>query len=170
MRRNHLYNENASNEGWLFVVVLHSLADHPFINNYDPYLSEEREMKTRSLFQMKLIGIAAIIMLLVTSCTGITSLYRPTAPATLVPTPTPTEVPSGLPPTIGLPLAGAEVVYIPGGSFLMGSQKEDPNAKPDELPMHRVLLKAYYIMTKEVTNEAYLGCVKSGGCTPPKNN
>jgi hypothetical protein len=77
MRRNHLYNENASNEGWLFVVVLHSLADHPFINNYDPYLSEEREMKTRSLFQMKLIGIAAIIMLLVTSCTGITSLYRP---------------------------------------------------------------------------------------------
>ena len=127
-------------------------------------------MKTRSLLQMKLIGIAAIVMLLAASCTGITSLYSPTAPPTLVPTPTPTEVPSGLPPTIGLPLAGADIVYIPGGTFLMGSQKEDPNAKLDELPMHRVMLKAYYIMTKEVTNEAYLSCVKSGGCTPPKNN
>ncbi len=127
-------------------------------------------MRSRSIIIMQLIGIAAILMLLAASCTGTTSLYSPTAPPTLVPTPTPTEVPSGLPPTIGLPLAGADVVYIPGGSFLMGSQKEDPNAKPDEIPMHKVLLKAFYIMTKEVTNKAYLGCVKSGGCTPPKNN
>ncbi len=52
-------------------------------------------MKTRSLLQMKLIGIAAIIMLLAASCTGITSLYSPTAPPTLVLTPTPTEAPIG---------------------------------------------------------------------------
>lgn len=45
---------------------------------------------------------------------------------------------------------GAEMVLIPAGEFLMGSEDYD-----DERPRHRVFLDAYYIDRYEVTNGLY---------------
>ena len=46
---------------------------------------------------------------------------------------------------------GVEMVSIPGGSFLMGSARED---EPDEIP-HEVQLSPFYIDKYEVTQEEY---------------
>ena len=45
-----------------------------------------------------------------------------------------------------------EMVYVPAGEFIMGSDQGDP----DELPIHTVYLDAYYINKYEVTNEQYV--------------
>jgi formylglycine-generating enzyme required for sulfatase activity len=46
-----------------------------------------------------------------------------------------------------------QLVRVPAGNFLMGSDKtKDPNADDDELPQHTVFLSAYYIGKYEVTN------------------
>jgi serine/threonine-protein kinase len=48
---------------------------------------------------------------------------------------------------------GAEMVYVPAGKFLMGS--EDINADSDEDPEHTVYVDEYWIYRYEVTNEKY---------------
>jgi serine/threonine-protein kinase len=64
---------------------------------------------------------------------------------------------------------GAEMVYVPAGEFLMGS--EDANADNDEAPEHTVYLDAYWIYKYEVTNEQYavflneMGNQSEGGAT-----
>jgi formylglycine-generating enzyme required for sulfatase activity len=58
---------------------------------------------------------------------------------------------------------GVPMVYIPAGSFQMGS--DDGNAS--EKPMHRVILDAYYIDQYEVTNTRYAQCVDGGVCSAP---
>ncbi|MBM3327433.1 MAG: formylglycine-generating enzyme family protein [Calditrichaeota bacterium] len=49
------------------------------------------------------------------------------------------------------PLPEMTFVLIPGGSFLMGSNDGDS----DEKPVHRVEVKAFYIMTTEVTQRMW---------------
>jgi formylglycine-generating enzyme required for sulfatase activity len=46
---------------------------------------------------------------------------------------------------------GREMVQIPEGPFIMGSNDGDP----DEAPEHQVFLKAFYIDLKEVTQDEY---------------
>src|SRR5262245_29412903 len=46
---------------------------------------------------------------------------------------------------------GREMVLIPEGPFMMGSQDGDP----DELPEHQVFLKAFYLDQKEVSQDEY---------------
>ncbi len=46
---------------------------------------------------------------------------------------------------------GAEMIYIPGGSFVMGASPADRDARPQELPRRRVTLSPYYIYKYEVT-------------------
>jgi formylglycine-generating enzyme required for sulfatase activity len=53
------------------------------------------------------------------------------------------------------------MVFIPGGSFLMGSETGESNERPE----HPVTLDAYFIDQFEVSNEQYLACVADGGCT-----
>lgn len=61
-----------------------------------------------------------------------------------------------------------DLIYIPAGPFWMGSSEEDdPLARPDEFPLHRVLLDGYFIFRNEVTNAEYQQCVEAGQCTPP---
>lgn len=56
-------------------------------------------------------------------------------------------------------------IYIPGGSFSMGSAS--PGAAPDERPAHEVSLSDFCLDRVEVTAAAYTRCVTAGACTRP---
>ena len=56
---------------------------------------------------------------------------------------------------------GAEMILIPAGEFLMGSQKGQGN--DNERPQHRVYLDAYYISNYEVTNEQFAQFMRGTG-------
>ena len=58
---------------------------------------------------------------------------------------------------------GMEMVYVPAGTFIMGSNDGDS----DEKPVHEVYLDAYWIDKYEVTNEQYAECVAEGDCDTP---
>jgi formylglycine-generating enzyme required for sulfatase activity len=63
------------------------------------------------------------------------------------------------------PADGMVMVHVPAGEFTMGSNAGDP----DEQPVHRVYLDAYWIDQTEVTNDQYSLCVQAGGCQPPSD-
>ena len=48
-----------------------------------------------------------------------------------------------------------EIVYIPGGSFLMGSPTEEVGRYSDEGPQHRVTLQPFYMSKYPITQEQY---------------
>ncbi len=66
----------------------------------------------------------------------------------------------------GCPIANglAGMVYIPGGSFIMGSLQSSSYSEPDERPRHTVELNPYYIDRTEVTRGNYINCVLAGQC------
>lgn len=97
-------------------------------------------------------------------------LATPTATATQ--TPTATITPSATPtpePQVGdvrtvMRGGGAvEQVFVPAGSFMMGSE----NGADDERPVHKVTLNAFWIDWTEVTNAQYEACVAAGTCQLP---
>lgn len=57
-----------------------------------------------------------------------------------------------------------EMVLIPEGEFIMGSEE----GFPDEMPVHKVWVDTFYIDLLEVTNRQYQDCVEGGGCNPPR--
>jgi formylglycine-generating enzyme required for sulfatase activity len=57
-----------------------------------------------------------------------------------------------------------EMVYIPAGKFLMGSD----DGEAEEGPAHEVYLDAYWIDQAEITNGMYALCAEAGSCQPPK--
>jgi formylglycine-generating enzyme required for sulfatase activity len=58
---------------------------------------------------------------------------------------------------------GMVMVYVPEGSFLMGSDEGDG----DESPEHEVYLDGFWIDQTEVTNAMYAHCVDYGACERP---
>ncbi len=54
------------------------------------------------------------------------------------------------------PIDGMEQVFIPGGSFYMGSTFEDSHADTDEFPLHVVNLDGFWMDLNEVTNTMYI--------------
>jgi formylglycine-generating enzyme required for sulfatase activity len=58
---------------------------------------------------------------------------------------------------------GMVVVYVPGGTFQMGSMEGDS----DEQPVHTVTLDGFWIDRTEVSNERYARCVAAGKCGAP---
>ena len=60
---------------------------------------------------------------------------------------------------------GMLMVYVPPGSFTMGSEIGSDNEKP----AHQVTLDAFWMDQTEVTNGKYARCVQTGGCLPPSN-
>jgi formylglycine-generating enzyme required for sulfatase activity len=51
---------------------------------------------------------------------------------------------------------GLKMVLVPAGEFLMGSPANDPQAKPDEQPQHRVRISTpFYLGAFEVTRKEY---------------
>ena len=59
---------------------------------------------------------------------------------------------------------GMVMVYVPEGSFLMGSADSDPDAYDSEFPQHQVTLDAFWLDQTEVTNGQYERCVADGEC------
>ena len=47
--------------------------------------------------------------------------------------------------------ASFKMIYVEGGSFLMGSPDNDPDAQDDEKPQHEVVLSDYFIGETQVT-------------------
>jgi len=58
-----------------------------------------------------------------------------------------------------------DMVYIPGGNFVMGSSEQ--GAEPNESPLHFVRLSPYWLDATEVTVGAYRDCVRRGLCRVP---
>ncbi len=98
----------------------------------------------------------------------------------------PTSTPAGTQRT--RPIDAAEMVVVPAGSFVMGSDREMTHfarqlcqessgalavatcqaaAFSDEQPAHAVRLDGFWIDRFEVTNRQYEGCVVAGACNPP---
>jgi formylglycine-generating enzyme required for sulfatase activity len=100
-----------------------------------------------------------------------TATIPPTGTTIALPTATPAETSTARPtPT---PAAGATqtrsadgmaMVYVPAGTFPMGSADSDPDAEYEEKPQHQVTLDAFWIDRTEVTNAQYARCVAAGAC------
>jgi formylglycine-generating enzyme required for sulfatase activity len=67
------------------------------------------------------------------------------------------------------PKDGAEIIFIPAGEFLMGSDKsKDKLADDDELPQRKVYLDGYWIYKYEVTVAQYRKFCQETGKQMPK--
>lgn len=78
--------------------------------------------------------------------------------------PAPTQPTTPQPqPRTAAPQTG-EMVLVPAGEFIMGSDSGSGN----ERPAHKVYLYEYYIDKYEVTNEQYNQCVSGGKCSANK--
>lgn len=93
-----------------------------------------------------------------------TDTTQPTPSRTLTPTgtSTPTLDPGSPPPNPQLhstwtrPMDGMVMVYVPGGTFLMGSDPDvDDDAQGDEQPQHEVTLTGFWIDRTEITNAQF---------------
>jgi len=62
----------------------------------------------------------------------------------------------------------AELVFVPEGEFLMGSDPGEPYFWGAEAPKHTVYLDAFWIYRTEVTNSMYRLCVEDGDCKKPQ--
>jgi formylglycine-generating enzyme required for sulfatase activity len=107
--------------------------------------------------------------------TSIPVTLEPSATSTSndAPTINPTEVPTITPATgndIGStwirPEDGMTMVYVPAGSFNMGSY----TGKKDQQPVNSVSLAAYWIDQTEVTNGKYALCVNANACQAPSKS
>lgn len=124
----------------------------------------------------------------VTLSSTITSTATPTQTPTSTTTPIPTATPTRAPilgDTWTRPADGAVMVYVPGGTFQMGSvdaeidtafslcEQELGSGKceqswyTDESPQHLVTLDALWIDQIEVSNTQYRQCVEAGACDAP---
>lgn len=93
---------------------------------------------------------------------------------TLIPRPTltPTQTPVPVPSPIDLKVNSkdsADIVLIPAGEFLMGSNHaDDPYFWGAEEPEHTVTLDAFWIYRTEVTQGMYQRCVEEKACPIPE--
>lgn len=115
----------------------------------------------------------------------------PTPPPSDTPAPPPSDTPAPPPSDTPTPAArdsytrpadGMVMVYVPAGTFDMGSSSAEleaafrscldcePDRFADELPLHSVTLDAFWIDRTEVTNAMYQACVRAGACQLPGPN
>jgi serine/threonine-protein kinase len=108
----------------------------------------------------------AIVQNAITETKPLPTVFQPTK--TKQPTKAVTKtVPLGIGSVKISDVDGMEMVYVPAGSFTMGSESSD--AYPDEMPEHEVNLDAYWIDKYEVSNAQYAQCVAAGDCRAPAN-
>ncbi len=71
-------------------------------------------------------------------------------------------------PLAGVHMLESEMILIPAGEFLMGSDsKKDKDADNKEQPQHSLYLPDYYLAKIPVTNAQYLAFVQAVGHEPP---
>jgi len=93
-----------------------------------------------------------------------TTTQTPTATQTSIPTVTITPTPTlGIGSTMVREKDGMEMVYVPAGVFIMGSDDGDSDEKPE----HTVYLDAFWIDKFQVTNSQYSHCVADDVCSTP---
>ncbi|MGC1377084.1 MAG: SUMF1/EgtB/PvdO family nonheme iron enzyme [Anaerolineales bacterium] len=90
----------------------------------------------------------------------IATIINPSSAPAVEVSPAPTLYPLEITPK------GAKMVFIPAGTFGMGSN----NGREDERPQHQVSLGAFYMDKYETTNALYTTCVDAGGCSAPSEN
>jgi len=83
---------------------------------------------------------------------------------------TPTQIPVSQIPTLGIGstydgIDGMNLLYIPDGTFVMGSESGGAN----EQPQNKVHVNAFWIDRTEVTNGMYEACVTAAVCAQPVN-
>jgi eukaryotic-like serine/threonine-protein kinase len=149
-------------------------------------------------FRFRIVVISVFMLLILAGCTSASAANEipsatplPTATATVTPewfanmtatpwpplTETPFPVGAGAPsasngtlsaegnlPVRITDLHGTIMLLIPEGEFTMGSE----TGFPDEVPVHKVWVDAYYLDLLEVTNKAYKACVDAGACESPR--
>ncbi|MFC2028788.1 SUMF1/EgtB/PvdO family nonheme iron enzyme [Chloroflexota bacterium] len=155
-----------------------SLADAPAQVSDSVPPAQQPDTKPRSWIWI--VGVIAIclvclVLTVVLYFTGDSIIARVSnlfATATPTPTNTPTPTPTFTPtPTLGIGSTNIRVkdgmleLYVPTGSFLMGSESGDS----DESPVHQVTLDAFWIDQTEVTVRMYRECVDAGVCPEPQN-
>jgi formylglycine-generating enzyme required for sulfatase activity len=109
-------------------------------------------------------GVGAVIGL-IALVVSFASIGGPGKVASLLgptPTPTPTNTPTSTP-TPTLTQGHEPEIQIPAGYFLMGSDDEHPDARPQ----HQVYVEALWIGKHEVSNEAYRQFVDATGHRVP---
>lgn len=94
------------------------------------------------------LGVLAAVLALTF---GILQLIRPPPPR---------------PPATELPSAGEDMVSIPAGPYVLGT--DDSQADASEKPPTLLDLRAFQIDRHEVTNEEYRRCWDRSQCTPPE--
>ncbi len=65
--------------------------------------------------------------------------------------------------TITRPRDGMVMVYVPGGTFQMGSDEGNPDADGDEFPQHSVTLDDFWVDRTEVTNAQFAAFLNEQG-------
>jgi formylglycine-generating enzyme required for sulfatase activity len=158
------------------VIIRHGLGIMPVVNNHIAY-SELRKPMSISPRLSTLLLLGAMLTACASSAhSQIADSVSPTAlpvlqttqPPTLKPptatiTPSPTLSPTALPGRIR-DKHNTMMLLVPAGEFTRGSEQ----GFPDEVPVHKVYVDAFYIDLTEVTNEQYRECVKAGDCQPPR--
>lgn len=61
------------------------------------------------------------------------------------------------------PVDNTLTVYVPEGSFLMGSEENNPLARSDEIPRHLVTLDGFWIDKTEITNAQFAVFLNENG-------
>jgi formylglycine-generating enzyme required for sulfatase activity len=105
-----------------------------------------------------------------TATTTATATATTTATATATPTATPTATATATTtaPSAAISPSPEDMVLIPAGIFLMGS--EMGRIALEEKPAHEAIVASFWLDRTEVTLASYLGCVRAGACTPPAVN
>ena len=91
----------------------------------------------------------AILVVMATGCSG-TSVKPAPSSHDPVSAASPASSPPGM-------------VWVPGGEFTMGAPPNDPEARPDEYPAHRVRLDGFWMDETEVTNAQFRAFVEATG-------
>lgn len=114
--------------------------------------------------------VAAFVIGLLIVAGGGYAIYRLVFQSVTPPTvenPQNTDIPNQNPPNNQPPadLLKPEMIAIPGGSFMMGTDKGQQQAQP----AHRITVEDFQMSKFEVTNEQYEQFVKAAGHRPPGN-
>jgi len=117
-------------------------------------------------YQLELTGQDQFQLVLLEDPCQLRAGYRPGPWERVPPTPE-LDVGSKVGSTMVREEDGMTVLYVPAGTFQMGTEASDPAVEDNETPQHPVTLDGFWIDRTEVTNAQYAGCVAAGACNPP---